>query len=1352
MRAIRSNSPDEIRSGQTSPSMHRPILASIAFVSSLLLPSAHAQELMESSTVKGAATSPGLTLAVSADLKQHQLYSPTALAFDDQGRILVAETHRLAQGVQDNRSHLYWYLDDLASKKTSDRRALHEKWKKEVSIEKLTAKSEVVRRLADTDGDGKQDESKVFADGFNDVLDGTASGVFHYEGAVYLACIPKLLMLRDTDGDGVADDRRTIADGFGVHVSLSGHDMNGFALGPDGRIYGSIGDRGFSLTTKEGVVYDYPNEGAVFRFEPDGSGFEVFHAGLRNPKEIAFDALGNPFTVDNNSDQKDAARVVYLVEGGDSGWEINHQAMFTFHRQIGLQEMPPSRWMNEKMWHLATPEQPAYIVPPNAHLTNGPAGLTVHPGTGFLENEANRFLICDYRGSPANSAIWSFAMKPDGAGMKMTDSRKLLTGVAVTDAEYSWDGRLFITDFAWGWQAHDQGRLLSLDAGKSMWRAAEAAGAAKLMREGMEQRSAAELANLLRHPDARIRLRAQIALTRKPDALKRFKEAATSSDFMVRVHGIWGLGILARRGSSPLPVSEFSAIPSATIRSDAETALLAMLNDKNEEIRCQVLRTLADATVKPSMLPLGPLLADPSARVRFFTTMLIGKRTMLGYYGPVCDMLAENNNRDPLLRHAGAYALQRMVPNSDALRSLSSHESVAVRLAAAVALRRMKSSDVADFIRDKDTRVADEAIRAVCDTEMTARRPSVANLLDDLSVRAWTPFMLRRLLHNSFRIGDARNADRVLNFAADDKQPEDLRKEAFRLISIWCQPPPADQLTGRISPLPPRDPSVIKPLLEARFTSFLGRTDFVLAAALGWTETYGLESPTLDLNSLRALVGNAALSADARAKALSLVIRREPPDLKAFLMETVRNSPDEVSITALSQLAAASPADAVAPLEAALASGRPALARKCWELLAAIPGEAVDALFVKQLDLLRDAKGISSHAIELTEAAKKRKVPAVGQALKAFQQSLTESTDPLAKWNYALEGGDAKAGHDLFSSHPGGECMRCHRVGDSHDVGGETAPNLAGIANRHSDRRFFLEAMLEPSAAIAPGFGTIAIDFKNGTSLNGNVIAATPEHIDVDYKGKAIRVSRSDVAEVTNPVSPMPDMRKHLKPAELRDLVAWLASLKEDGAAPPAVVTPEPFDPASLTTSQNTANLTNVDPAVMKSGRTQFIVCGACHGQNGEGTAAGPPLAGSEWVNGPVENLIRIQLRGLQGPITVKGQTYNFPAPMAALAYQTDEQIAAVLSYVRNSFGNSAPAVTAAQVAALRSEVGKPTLSASDLVAPKAAPTPVAEILTETKAPGKYDNLRKESGLTKWLTVIALIVVGLGLFLRRSGK
>ncbi len=125
-----------------------------------------------------------------------------------------------------------------------------------------------------------------------------------------------------------------------------------------------------------------------------------------------------------------------------------------------------------------------------------------------------------------------------------------------------------------------------------------------------------------------------------------------------------------------------------------------------------------------------------------------------------------------------------------------------------------------------------------------------------------------------------------------------------------------------------------------------------------------------------------------------------------------------------------------------------------------------------------------------------------------------------------------------------------------------------------------------------------------------------------------------------------------------------------------------------------------IDPAVMASGKASYLVCSACHGQNGEGGPIAPPLADSEWVTGPVSNLIRIQLRGLKGPIKVAGKDYNFAVGMAALSYQNDEQIAGVLTYIRNSFGNKASAVTAAQVAALRSEVGKPQLLAEELIKP----------------------------------------------------
>ena len=1326
---------------------------------------AHIDGLAPTSAVAGANIPIDATLKVEATYKDLQINSPTALTFDDQGRVYVSETHRFRSGIEDDRDHLYWYLDDLASKKTSDRRALHEKWKEKVSIAHLTEKSEVIRRLADTNGDGVLDESKVFAENFKDVLDGTAAGVFYYEGALYFSCIPKIWMLRDANGDGVDDERKVVEEGFGVRISLSGHDLNGFALGPDGRIYGTIGDRGLSLVTKEGVPYDYPDEGVAFSFEPDGTDFQIFHTGLRNPKEIAFDALGNAFSVDNNSDQGDAARVVYLVEGGDSGWQMEHQAMHTFHRQIGLENRPPSRWMDEKMWEMENPVQPSYMLPPSAHLTSGPSGLTIHPGTGFLESEAGRFLVCDYRGGSANSGIWSFEMLQKGAGMKMTEPRQFAWGIAATDVEYSWDGRVFISDFITGWAAHDDGRLLSLSAGEKTWKAAEAASTAQIISQGFAQRSSAELAELMGHADARVRLRAQIALTRKPDALSQFSAGVSSTNFMARVHSIWGLGILTRRGATPLPYQQSANVVSADLRTEAESKLISLLKDENAEIRSQALRALATARSSKTPIQLGPLLTDESPRVRFFAAILAGNRKLGEYFGPICEMLKENNNSDVYLRHAGIYALQNIAPDAAAVRALTTHDSAAVRLAATVALRRMKSPEIAAFIRDADPKVADEAIRAICDTDMVGQRPAVAELLDQPESREWTPFMLRRLLHNSFRIGTAENAARVLKFAANAKNPEKVRQEALRLVSIWAEPLPADQLTGHYRPLDKRDPETIRPALTSILPELIRQDGFALVSALGLVGKYNVTIAGLDDATLNALIRNDKLPAAARANALDLYIARKPGSLTEFLVQTAKDDTEEVSLTALTSLAKLAPEAALAPLEAATRSKKPSLVQKVWQILATLPGDPVDAIFTSNLDSLRAANGISPHAIELVAAAKERKGTNVTAALAALEKSLAENSDPLAKWNLALEGGDAESGAAIFTSHPASECMRCHRAEEGHAAGGETAPNLFGIAKRHKDRRYFLESMVKPSDVIAPGFGTVLIDFKNGASLSGNLIAEAPDHLDLDASGKNLRIKRDDIASFTPPVSPMPPMADLLNMNELRDLVAWLSSLDKGGNKTQAVAVPTPLDPNTLEIPKKSSTAAAVDPAFLKTGQQQFIVCGACHGQSGEGTAVAPPLAGSEWVNGPVENLIRIQLRGLKGPIKVKGQEYNMPAGMAPLAYQTDEQIAAVLTYVRTGFGNSASAVSAKEVTALRSEVGKPQLGSADLLPPvtETAPSKQQESTTpgksvETKpesaktGSGKYDQLAPPSGINKWaaLFIGVIFVTCVAPFLRRS--
>ena len=1308
---------------------------------------------------------PGMTypekssLTIAANFEDQGLTSPTALTFDEKGNIYFSETHRFRHGVEDDRNHLYWYHDDLQAETTEDRRALHKKWEDKLSNEYMTEVSEVIRRLADLDGDGIYEDSKVFADGFNDVLDGTAAGVFYYEGALYFACIPKIYKLMDEDGDGVSDKREVVEEGFGVRISLSGHDLNGFVLGPDGRIYGTVGDRGFSMITKEGKKYHYPNEGALFRFEPDGSDFEIVHTGLRNPKEIAFDDFGNAFSVDNNSDQGDAARVVYLVEGGDSGWQMEHQAMHTFHRQIGIQKRPPSRWMTEKMWELRNDSQPAYILPPSAYLSRGPSGLTYHPGTGFLESEKGRFLICDYKGSAASSGIWSFSMKPDGAGMAMDDSRKFSWGVAATDIEYSFDGRVFISDFVTGWKSHEAGRLLTLDAGENLYLPEKTRETAELVAAGFDQRNSSELLALLGHPDQRIRLRAQVALTRKDDALAMFQSATKPGEELIkRIHGIWGLGIVSRRGAVPSPRGEFTKLASAAVREKAAAALVTLLKDAEPEIRVQALRVIGDTKVDGDALPLGEMLtSDKSERVRFAAGIAIGKMKAGSHLPAVLAFLRENNNADVYLRHAGIYALEHATASPEKVVELTSDsKSPAVRLAAVVALRRLQSELVGTFLNDAEPSVQDEAIRAVDDLDMKNLRPKVAALLDQRSSREWTSFMQRRLVSSAYRSGGEENASRLLDVIRDIGLPEIVRQEALRLIASWEQPYPVDQMSGKWRPLEPRLIEELKPALLAAMPSLLkGDEGFVLTGAVGLIATYELGAAAAKSAKLLEIISNEDFPEAARSQALSLYVQRGEDGLVDVLSKVAADPLDDLALSALAGIAKNDPEKAIELLTQAVVSKSAHRAQASWAIIATIPTASAVDLIAKHLGKLRETEGISPTAIELLAAAESRDEAEVKSALQNYHKAISESEDPLAKFHTALQGGDPRNGASLFNSHPGGQCMRCHQANNrSNASGGDAGPNLAGIGSQR-DRHYMLESMILPGAEVAAGYGITSVTFNNGASLGGNLVEKTPEHMVVETPENTWLIDRSDIASYTQPVSAMPPMGDLLAPEELRDLVAWLASLKQEVKSK-AVVEPVLLDPSSLPTPNQTETTSVTEakaqtvaaasPELLKQGQRQYMMCGACHGQNGEGTAAAPPLAGSEWVSGPVENLINIQLRGLIGPIKVNGQEYNMPGGMQPMAYQTDDQIAAVLSYVRHEFGDGASPVAASEVEALRGEVGKPQLSADELLPPiqpsqAVAETDVPGISKAPEIPAKYESLKSTLGVPIWLLLAVFVFI-----------
>ena len=113
--------------------------------------------------------------------------------------------------------------------------------------------------------------------------------------------------------------------------------------------------------------------------------------------------------------------------------------------------------------------------------------------------------------------------------------------------------------------------------------------------------------------------------------------------------------------------------------------------------------------------------------------------------------------------------------------------------------------------------------------------------------------------------------------------------------------------------------------------------------------------------------------------------------------------------------------------------------------------------------------------------------------------------------------------------------------------------------------------------------------------------------------------------------------------------------------------------------------------------------CAACHQATGEGVAGVyPPLAGSEWVTGDEAKLVRILLHGVTGPIEVAGETFNSTMPPWGATLK-DADIAAVLTYVRGTWGNKGAPITAAKVASIRAATTSRTTpwTAAELAAVK---------------------------------------------------
>ena len=834
-----------------------------------------------------------------------QIVNPVAIDIDDHNRVYAAETLRFRiHGVIDLREHMFLYRDDIRVTTTDERRAMLEKWKDKYPKDYFTKYSERVRLLEDSTGAGRADKVTVFADGFNDTLDGPAAGVLVGDGVVYLACAPKVWALHDRAGKGVSDQRTVIADGMGVRVSISGHDLHGLVWGPDGRVYWSLGDRGYHTTSKEGVTFAAPRSGGVFRCEPDGSHLEQIYAGLRNPQELAFNEWGDLFTVDNNADIGDKARAVYILEGGTAGWDHGWQLLSNegFAKAAGLEGRQPNPWLEEGMWKTDFAERPTFALPPSGYVTSGPSGLAFYPGSGFDETLSGQFLVCDYRAG-ADSGVFSFAPVAAGAGFSITEPKKFIWGATITDVCFGYDGNLYAANYLGGWAMSDQGRIFTLSDPK-LRGGAPVKELSAVMAAGFTKRQVAELAKLLAHRDQRVRNRAQSELaTRGKDGIAALSSAATSgSSLLARVHGIWGLAQAARREPA------------------VAAKLLPFLTDKEPRVREQAAKWLGDLRYAPAAAGLLALLKSVDPRAQSFAAIGLGRLKHAAALPELIRVLKDNDDKDAWLRSAAVTGLCGVADGAALEPFTRDLSSRAVRHGVLLALRKLGDVRVANLLTDSDSLLQLEAIRAVYDTGLEAAMPQLIARLDkplDSSLsKPVIQLAYLRLINAAHRYGDDAAASKLAEFAANVERPTEARVAALKALDKWQRPLAVDPVVGIYRPGKRREQLPAAAALKEPIMRIVkGGDQQLLGTAVILAQRLGLG---LDDQALLTILDNAAMAEDVRVTALAQLTERKNVGIAERLPRLLADDSGVLRAAAFTAQITLDPAGALSAARAAL--------------------------------------------------------------------------------------------------------------------------------------------------------------------------------------------------------------------------------------------------------------------------------------------------------------------------------------------------------------------------------------------------------------------------------------------------
>lgn len=945
-----------------------------------------------------------------------------------------------------------------------------------------------IRLLEDTDGDGKFDKSKIFADS----LSFPKGGVF-YNGSLYVSSSPDLLRLTDTNGDGVADKREVVLSGW--VLNSNGALLGGPFLGPDGWLYLTDARRGFDITTKEGESLK-GNSARIWRCRPDGSGLEsMAGGGFDNSIELIFMPSGETvgtmtYFIDPQAGLRDA--LMHWVEGGT---------------------YPKSNPVIEKDKFILTGD----LMPVMTKMARiAPSGLMRYRGSSLGKEYQGNIFSAEFN----TGRIMRHKISQEGASYKTADEPFITSTVQdihLTDVLEDADGSMLVLNTG-GWfiLGCPLSRVAKLDVPGGIYRIRKT-GAANVKdpwgkQLDLRSMSVPDLVTSLKDSRQAVRDNAiELLITRGEAAVLPIKNSMLKSlSEEMRTAGIFAL----------------SRIGTPNAMREVRTGLM----DPAATVRTSAARALGLAKNKESVDKLMELVQKDRFAVRRQVATALGQ---IGDKRAVAALLkAAATNNDRFEEHAIIYALIKL-NNAAPLIAALNNPSVNVKRTALIALDQMggttlSKGNLAPFLTSKIPQLQKIGIW------VASHHPEWSDIVID--------FLKGRLNAVEISGADVTSIRDLMITFSNDKQLQQFLAEQLGDKSssdakkIFLMDVITHSLVKEI-------PEVWVQTLAKLLNS--GSTE-IKSQVLGLIESRRIKALN---DQLAQIVKNTNTSPDFRLKALSSKLLSVPAlsdeefSMVFSYLGNKNESPVRQMAARLLSNAKLSDVQLVKLAKEQVALTDVYLLPNLVSAFKGNKNEEAGMALVAALGAGSDRlDNVSEEELKGLLSAYPQKVKSAAEPLLAkLAERNAGRLAELTKVEARLTRGDVASGAKIFYGK--GVCSSCHAVASN---GADFGPDLTNIGQIRSGHDI-LEAILYPSASFAREYETSRVVTKTA-AYTGVLKEQLPDAVIISTgPGLQVRIPRSEIAGIEPlSISMMPPgLDKQLSPAELSDLMAYLNTLPD---------------------------------------------------------------------------------------------------------------------------------------------------------------------------------------------------------------